>query len=67
MPVKIAMCFITNTDKPNTRPLVNYVSSPQPAVQPAIQTAIQQVSSQSRNTSRFNMNSVFAAKGKRGG
>ena len=63
MPIKIPMCFITNSDRPNTRPLVNYVSSPQPAVQ----TAIQSVSSQSRNTSRFNMNSVFAAKGKRGG
>ena len=63
MPVKIAMCFITNTDKPNTRPVFNYVSSPQPTVQ----TAIQSVSSQSRNTSRFNMNNVFAAKGKGGG
>jgi len=63
MPIKIPMCFITNTDRPNTRPVVNYVSSPQPA----IQTAIQPVSSQSRNTSKFNMNSVFAAKGKRGG
>jgi len=67
MPIKIPMCFITNTDRPNTRPVVNYVSSPQPTVQTAIQTAIQSVSSQSRNTSRFNMNSVFAAKGKRGG
>ena len=63
MPIKIPMCFITNTDRPNTRPVVNYVSSPQPTVQ----TAIQSVSSQSRNTSRFNMNNVFAAKGKRGG
>lgn len=63
MPSIIGMFFTSNTNTSNTSPVFNYVLSSQTVPQSAIKPS----SSQSRFTSRFDMNSIFAARGKRCG
>jgi hypothetical protein len=69
----MSMCFVSNTSKPRTQPVVTQPVVTQPAVtQPAVTQPLTTQSTSSiitrtrarPNTSRFNMNDTFAARGR---